>query len=88
MLESSSDDLGPGYACPVCKKGRRVRGQHTPRPSVRQIMAMPFPDEKYVEKQRKRLKAKRRRRKMAQGRWLLVVPAGELRQRLLPFGFT
>jgi hypothetical protein len=51
-------------------------------------MAMPFPDEAYVEKQRKRLKAKRQRRKAAESRWLLVVPAGELRQRLLPFGLT
>lgn len=46
-----------------------------PRPTVRQIMAMPFPNEAYVEKQRKRLEGKRPRRKARDTRWLLVVPA-------------
>jgi hypothetical protein len=50
-------------------------------------MAMPFPDEAYVEKQRKRLETKRRRKAGEHG-WLLGVPVGELRQRLLAFGFT
>jgi len=86
-LPKASDDLAPGYPCRVCKKGRMVRGKELPRPTVRQIMAMPFPDEAYVEKQRKRLKAKRRR-KAGESRWMLVVPVGELRQRLLAFGFT
>jgi hypothetical protein len=85
--DAEADDLAPGYPCPVCKKGRMVRGKELPRPTVRQIMAMPFPDEAYVEKQRKRLKTQRRR-KAAEHGWLLVVPVGELRQRLLAFGFT
>ena len=59
-----------------------------PRPTVREIMAMPFPNEAYVEKQRKRLEGQRPRRKAGASRWLLVAPTGELRQRLLPFGFT
>ena len=45
-----------------------------PRPTVREIMAMPFPNEAYVEKQRKRLEGKRRR-KAGDTRWLLAVPA-------------
>lgn len=81
-----AEPLAPGYPCPVCKKGRMVSGKETPRPTVRQIMAMPFPGEAYVEKQRKRLRPKPRR-KRAQG-WRLVEPAGQLRQWLLPFGFT
>ncbi|MDT8388826.1 MAG: phage Gp37/Gp68 family protein, partial [Thiogranum sp.] len=47
----------PGYACPVCKQGRMVRGPELPRPTVPQIMTMPFPNNASVEKQRKRLKA-------------------------------
>jgi hypothetical protein len=85
--DAGAEDLADGSLCPVCKQGRMVRGKQVPRPTVRQIMAMPFPDDKYVEKQRKRLKSHRRPKAGEQG-WLLVAPAGELRQRLLPFGFT
>ena len=85
--DAGADEPAPGYLCPVCQKGRMLPVRELPRPTVRQIMAMPFPNEAYVEKQRKRLEGKRRRNK-APGRWLLVVPAGELRQRLLPFGFA
>lgn len=51
-------------------------------------MATPFPDEAYVEKQRKRLTAKRGRGKAEKPRWRLLEPAGQLQQWLLPFGFT
>ena len=85
--DAAADEPAPGYPCPVCQKGRMLPVRELPRPTVRQIMAMPFPNEAYVEKQRRRLEGKRRR-KAGDTRWLLVVPAGELRQRLLPFGFT
>ena len=86
--DAGADEPAPGYLCPVCQKGRMVPVRELPRPTVREIMAMPFPNQAYVEKQRKRLEGKRRRNKAAESRWLLVVPASELRQRLLPFGFT
>jgi len=85
--DAQSDDLGPGYTCPVCKQGRMVRGPELPRPTVPQIMSMPFPNEAYVQKQRKRLKAMGRRRK-TEASWPAVVPSGELEQRLLPLEFT
>ena len=93
LLEDSGltqdDDLGPGYACPVCKQGRMVRGTELPRPTVPQIMTMPFPNEAYVQKQQTRLKAMgRRRRKTETTYWPAVVPSGQLEQRLLAFGFT
>lgn len=78
----------PGYLCPVCQKGRMLPVRELPRPTVRQIMAMPFPDEAYVKKQRKRLEGKRPRRKAAEHGWPMVAPSGDLRQRLLAFGFT
>ena len=84
---TQGDDLGPGYACPVCKQGRMVRGPELPRPTVPQIMTMPFPNEAYVQKQRKRLKAMGRRPKTKIS-WPAVVPSGELEQRLLAFEFT
>lgn len=85
---AQGDDLGPGYTCPICKQGRMVRGPELPRPTVPQIMTMPFPNEAYVQKQRKRLKAMGRRHKTETGSWPAVVPSGELEQRLLAFGFT
>lgn len=87
--DSQGDDLGPGYTCPVCKQGRMVRGPELPRPTVPQIMTMPFPNDAYVQKQKKRLKAMgRRRRTRETTSWPAVVPSGELEQRLLAFEFT
>jgi hypothetical protein len=51
-------------------------------------MTMPFPNEAYVQKQKKRLKAMGRRRRKAETYWPAVVPSGELEQRLLPLEFT
>ncbi len=35
-------DASEGYPCPVCGQGRMVRGEETPRPTVPQILAIPF----------------------------------------------
>ena len=40
-LEAVDEKL-EGYPCPVCGQGRMVRGEETPRPTVPQILAIPF----------------------------------------------
>jgi hypothetical protein len=50
-----------------------------------QIMTMPFPNQAYVQKQQKRLRAMERRRRETRAHWTAVVPFGQLKQRLLPF---
>jgi hypothetical protein len=40
-LDASEADA-EGYPCPACGQGRMVRGKVTPRPTVPQILAIPF----------------------------------------------
>ncbi len=42
-LSGDSDlDANEGCPCPVCGQGRMVRGEERPRPTVPQILAVPF----------------------------------------------
>jgi hypothetical protein len=74
-----------GYPCPACGKRRMIRTHQTPRPTVREILAMPFPTSSGQE----------RRDEVRRTPYEGVCPTtsraaeapDELRQRLLPLVF-
>ena len=85
---AAEEDPDKGYPCPVCKKGRMVRGVATRRPTIFQILTMAFPDEEVIEDCRRRMALAMEEEPRAVAAPLAPVPCPEFRQRLLPLVFT
>ena len=66
---------------------RGVSGEITPRPTVPQIMTMPFTDENMAALYQQEAEEEQRRRKESKRYWPNAGPSGSLRQRLLPLVF-
>jgi len=81
------EEATKGYPCPVCGVGRMVRGATMPRPTIWQILTMPFPDEKVIDECRRRIASL-----PEEPSWTAwprsPVSCPEYRQRLLPLVFT
>ena len=99
-FDGDSDLEVAGYRCPACRLGRMIRVLQAARPTVPEILAMPFPDEQVVAAAFARTsfvsnvpqaaensEQPRPARESWRPYWPVDVPCGELRQRLLPLVF-